>query len=156
MLSERPVMLTAQGKADLERELELLERTKIPALAQRVQELTRDGDVSDNAEYEDTKEELVMLEARAREIRDVLRRARVAPQDGTPDVVQFGSLVTLVDAEGAIETWTLVSPEEANMAQGKISTSSPVGAALLGKRTGDTVTVNAPAGETTYRITSVK
>ena len=156
MLSERPVMLTAQGKADLERELELLERTKIPALAQRVQELTRDGDVSDNAEYEDTKEELVMLEARAREIRDVLRRSRVAPQDGTPDVVQFGSLVTLVDAEGAIETWTLVSPEEANMAQGKISTSSPVGAALLGKRTGDTVTVNAPAGETTYRITSVK
>ena len=134
----------------------MLRTVKLPAVAQRIQELTMDGDVSDNSEYEDTKEELVIIEARVREIENLLRHARVATKSAAMDVVQFGSQVTLVDENGERETWTLVSPEEANTLHGKISTQSPVGAAVLGKRVGDNVIVRAPGGETTFTVERVE
>lgn len=156
MPGERSVILTAEGKLDLEQELKMLRTVKLPAVAQRIQELTMDGDVSDNSEYEDTKEELVIIEARVREIENLLRHARVATKSAAMDVVQFGSQVTLVDENGERETWTLVSPEEANTLHGKISTQSPVGAAVLGKRVGDNVIVRAPGGETTFTVERVE
>ncbi|MBX6342830.1 MAG: transcription elongation factor GreA [Thermomicrobiaceae bacterium] len=156
MASERPVILTEEGKQDLERELDLLRNVKLPAVTSRIQELTLDGDVSDNSEYEDTKEERVQIEARIREIEHVLRRAKVVARGATQDVVQLGSKVTLVDDAGETETWTLVSPEEANTLHGRISTESPVGAALLGKRVGDVVAVSAPGGETTFTIQRIE
>ncbi len=128
----------------------------MPAVAQRIQELTMEGDVSDNSEYEDTKEELVIIEARVREIENLLRHARVATKSNDIDLVQFGSQVTLIDEQGERETWTLVSPEEANALHGKISTQSPVGAAVLGKRVGDKVIVRAPGGETTFKVERVE
>lgn len=155
MASERAVVLTEEGKADLERELNLLRTVKLPAVTARIQELTMDGDVSDNSEYEDTKEELVIIEARIREIENVLRRAKVIARSDISDVVQLGSKVTIADGSGERETWILVSPEEANTMHGKISTDSPVGAALLGKRVGDTVAVRAPGGETTFTIEEI-
>ncbi len=156
MPGERSVILTADGKVDLEQELNSLRTVKLPAVAQRIQELTMDGDVSDNSEYEDTKEELVIIEARVREIENLLRHARVATKSGAMDVVQFGSHVTLVDDSGEREAWTLVSPEEANTLHGKISTQSPVGAAVLGKRAGEKVIVRAPGGETTFTVERVE
>lgn len=155
MASERPVELTVEGKADLERELNLLRTVKLPAVTGRIQELSLDGDVSDNSEYEDTKEELIQLEARIREIENVLRHAKIIVRQEGTGVVQIGSTVTLVDESGEHETWTLVSPEEANTMLAKISTESPVGAALLGKRVGDTVVVSAPGGETTFTVEKV-
>ena len=115
-----------------------------------------DGDVSDNSEYEDTKEQLVFFEVRVREIENLLRHAQVASKTREKDVVQFGSHVTLVDDNGERESWTLVSPEEANTLHGKISTQSPVGAAVLGKRVGDNVIVRAPGGETTFTVERVE
>lgn len=156
MASERAVSLTVEGKADLERELETLRTIKLPELATRVQELSLDGDVSDNSEYEDTKEELIITEARVREIENLLRRVKVLEPVLNTGVVQLGSTVTIVDETGEAETWTLVSPEEANATHGKISTESPVGAALYGKRVGDTVVVQAPGGETQFEIRSVE
>lgn len=156
MASERAVNLTVEGKAELERELNLLRTVKLPSVTQRIQELTLDGDVSDNSEYEDTKEELVHVEARIREVENLLRRAKLIARDTSTDVVQLGSTVTLGDETGATETWTLVSPEEANTMHGKISTESPVGAALIGKRVGATVVVRAPGGETTFTIQRVQ
>ncbi len=156
MPGERSVILTAEGKSDLEQELKTLRTVKMPELAQRIQELTMDGDVSDNSEYEDTKEQLVIFEVRVREIENLLRHAQVASNIREKGVVQFGSHFTLVDENGERESWTLVSPEEANTLHGKISTQSPVGAAVLGKRVGDNVIVRAPGGETTFTVERVE
>ncbi len=156
MPGERSVILTAEGKSDLEQELKTLRTVKMPELAQRIQELTMDGDVSDNSEYEDTKEQLVFFEVRVREIENLLRHAQVATKTRENGVVQFGSHVTLVDENGERDSWTLVSPEEANTLHGKISTQSPVGAAVLGKRVGEHVIVRAPGGETTFTVERVE
>jgi transcription elongation factor GreA len=156
MASDSPVILTEQGKEGLERELEKLRTEKHPAVARRIQELTSDGDVSDNSEYEETKEELVIIEARIREIQHLLRRAKVVARGEATDVVQFGSTVTIRDEFEETDTWTLVSPQEANTLHGTISTESPVGSALMGKRVGDTVVVTAPGGETSFTIEKVE
>ncbi len=156
MASDSPVMLTAQGKTGLEKELEQLRTEKHPSVARRIQELTSDGDVSDNSEYEETKEELVIIEARIREIEHILRRAKVVEYDESSDVVQFGSTVTLRDEFDETDTWILVSPQEANTLQGTISTESPVGAAVIGKRVGESVVVSAPGGDTTFTIEKVE
>jgi transcription elongation factor GreA len=153
---ERAVILTAEGKFDLEQELHMLRTVKRPAVSAQIQELTMDGDVSDNSEYEDTKEEFIFIEARMREIENLLRHARVAEKNESPDVAQFGAHVTLVDENGVEESWTLVSQEEANTLHGKISTKSPVGAAILGKRVGDKVIVRAPGGESTFTVKMIE
>lgn len=156
MASDSPVILTEQGKEGLEQELEQLRNEKHPAIAYRIQELTSDGDVSDNSEYEETKEELVRVEARMREIEHILRRAKVVARGEASDVVQFGSTVTLSDEFGETDTWTIVSPQEANTLHGTISTESPVGAAVMGKQVGDSVVVSTPGGETTFTIEKVE
>lgn len=156
MAADSAVILTEQGKEGLERELQQLRTEKHPSVARRIQELTSDGDVSDNSEYEETKEELVIIEARIREIEHILRRAKVVPRSEATDVVQFGSTVTLRDEYDETDVWTLVSPQEANTLHGTISTESPVGAAVLGKRVGDSVVVKAPGGDTTFTIEKVE
>ncbi len=156
MASDSPVILTEQGKVGLERELEQLRTEKHPSVARRIQELTSDGDVSDNSEYEETKEELVIIEARMREIEHILRRAKVVARGEATDVVQFGSTVTLRDEYGETDTWTLVSPQEANTLHGTISTESPVGSSVMGKRVGESVVVSAPGGDTTFTIEKVE
>jgi transcription elongation factor GreA len=156
MASDSPVILTEQGKEGLERELEKLRTEKHPAVARRIQELTSDGDVSDNSEYEETKEELVIIEARIREIELLLRRAKVVARGEVTDIVQFGSTVTIRDEFDETDTWTLVSPQEANTLHGTISTESPVGSALMGKRVGETIVVSAPGGETSFTIEKVE
>jgi transcription elongation factor GreA len=125
-------------------------------VARRIHELTSDGDVSDNSEYEETKEELVIIEARIRELENLLRRAKVVARGEATDIVQFGSTVTLRDEFDETDRWTLVSPQEANTLHGTISTESPVGAAVMGKRVGDSVVVIAPGGETTFTIEKVE
>lgn len=156
MASDSPVILTEQGKHGLEKELEQLRTEKHPAIAYRIQELTSDGDVSDNSEYEETKEELVIVEARIREIEHILRRAKVVARSEASDIVQFGSTVTLSDEFGETDTWTIVSPQEANTLHGTISTESPVGAAVMDKQVGDSVVVTTPGGETTFTIEKVE
>ena len=156
MATEERIRLTPNGKAELEQERDLLRATKRPELLRRVQELTDDGDVSDNSEYEDVKEELMHLESRIREIEQVLSDAVVVQPEDSNGVVVFGSTVTLIDDEDEEETWAIVSAQEANPRAGRISEISPVGAALIGKRIGDTITVTAPGGETVFRIKDVR
>lgn len=156
MATEERLMLTPQGKIELEEELKLLRDVKRPQLIQSIQELSDDGDVSDNSEFEDVKEELVQLDSRIREIEIFLEKAEVIEHVGGDGVVGFGSTVTVIDDEQETETWTIVGPQEANPMQGRISNVSPVGAALMGKRVGDTVTVAAPGGTTTFKIKDVR
>ncbi|HAX25027.1 MAG TPA: transcription elongation factor GreA [Thermomicrobiales bacterium] len=156
MATDERAKLTPAGKVDLEGERDLLRSVKRPQLLARIQELSADGDVSDNSEYEDVKEELVQLDSRIREIDQFLATAEIVERAGAPGAVGFGSIVTLVDDEGVEETWTIVGPQETNPRQGRISDVSPVGAALLGKHAGDSVIVSAPGGQTVYLIKSVQ
>jgi transcription elongation factor GreA len=155
MAKERTVRLTAGGKARLEEELGTLRNEKRPALATRIQEATEHGDVSDNSEYEDLKEEFVLIEARIRDLEQTLERAELIQRDAGDDSVGLGSQVTLRSDDGEEETWTLVSPEEANTLDGTISTDSPVGHALIGCRQGDSATVQTPGGTIVYTVVRV-
>lgn len=155
MVKDRTVHLTAEGKARLEEELKTLNEVKLPDLTTRIQEATEHGDVSDNSEYEDLKEEYVLTEARARDLEMTLDHAELIHRDVDDDTIGLGSQVTLRGDDGEEETWMLVSPEEANSLDGTISTDSPVGQALVGRRAGETTTVETPGGTMTYTLLTV-
>ncbi len=155
MVKDRTVRLTAEGKTRLEDELEGLRTRRLPTLAARIQEATEHGDVSDNSEYEDLKEEWVIVEARIRDLEQTLERAEIIHREAGDDAVGLGSRVTLRSDDGEEETWILVSREEANTLDGTISTDSPVGRALLGCRPGDSPTVTTPGGAIVYTVVSV-
>jgi transcription elongation factor GreA len=154
MTWDRPVRLTVEGKAKLEDELAHLQTVKKPELAQRIQDATEHGDVSDNSEYEDLKEEFIMTEARITDLEQTLERAEIVapPTSGT---VGLGSVVTIRTDDGD-ETWRLVGPEEADTREGTISTESPVGSVLMDCREGDTATVKTPSGSMVVTVLSVK
>lgn len=156
MPNTRTVRLTAAGKARLEDELTTLRTERQPALAARIQEATEHGDVSDNSEYEDLKDEWQKMEARVHDLEQTLERAEVIAPAAASDTAELGSSVTLRSDDGEEETWMLVSPEEANSLDGTISTESPVGRALFGRRTGDSATVSTPSGEIVFTIISIR
>ena len=153
-MAQGTVPLTAAGKARLEDQLDLLRTRRRPELMARIQDETESGDVSDNSEYEELKETAAIVDARIRELEQTLSKAVLveAASDGT---VGLGSSVTLRDGEGVEETWTLVSPQEANAVAGTISTGSPVGRAVLGCRKGDSPTARTPVGEMVYIVVDV-
>jgi transcription elongation factor GreA len=154
MSSSRTVQLTAAGKARLAEELATLRNQRRPELATRIQEATEHGDVSDNSEYEEMKDEWAMIEGRIRDLEQTLEHAEVI-QPTAGGVIGLGSRVTLHSEDGE-ETWILVSPEEANTLDGTISTESPVGRALLGRRTGESAQVTTPSGPITFNIVDVQ
>lgn len=148
------VQLTAAGRKRLVDELDHLKHVKLPELRNQIHDLNDDGDISDNSEYEEDKEELVLVTARIHELELLLENAiEVAPS--APGTVGLGRSVTIRDDEGAEESWQLVSPEEADTRLGTISTDSPVGHALIGRKVGDSTTVETPAGSISYTIVSV-
>jgi transcription elongation factor GreA len=153
-MSSRTVQLTAAGKARLEEELTLLRTQRRPELATRIQEATEHGDVSDNSEYEEMKDEWAMIEGRIRDLEQTLEHAEVI-QPAASGVIGLGSRVTLRSDDGE-ESWILVSPEEANTLDGTISTESPVGRALFGRRAGESTQVATPSGEIKFDIVSVQ
>jgi transcription elongation factor GreA len=155
MSTERIVQLTAVGKARLEEELaELRERRR--ELYRNVQDANTNNEASDSSEYEEIKDDLVYTEARVRDLEKLLETAEVI-EEGSPDgVVALGSHVTVAFDDGETETWVIVSPEEASATEGRVSTDSPVGQALLGSRDGDTISVLTPGGEVAYTVVSVK
>lgn len=156
MVKDRTVRLTAAGKTRLEAELTFLRTQRRPALAERIHQAGEEGDVSDNSEYEELKDEWAMVEARIRDLEQTLDRAEVIEASPPSGVVGLGSRVTLRAEDGEEETWVLVSPEEANSPQGAISTESPVGRALVGCRPGDSPTVTTPGGSMVYTVVSVE
>jgi transcription elongation factor GreA len=158
MAEGKPVYLTEAGMQELHQELEYLKSVKRPEVANRIGQAKEYGDISENAEYEDAKNEQAFIEGRIRDIESVLNRARVLDEgkQSSNGVVRLGARVTTMDNFDERETWTLVSSAEANAAQGKISDESLVGRALLGKRVGDKVRVNAPAGELTFTVLAIE
>ena len=155
MVKDRTVRLTAAGQARLTGELADLQTRRLPELTARIQEASQHGDVTDNGEYEELKEERATLEARIRDLEQTLERAEIIHRDAADDTVGLGSKVTLRSDDGDEETWVLVSPEEANALDGTISTASPVGRAVLGCRAGDAPTVTTPGGSIVFTVLSV-
>ena len=147
--------LTPAGKLKLEEDLAHLRNVRLPELTERIQTSNEEGDVSDNSEYEDLKDELVRVEARIAELEYNLLHARIVEKETTGGVIGFGSTVTIRDQDGTVETWTLVSSQEQDTRRGTISTESPVGIALMGKKVGDSTEVSTPGGTIVYTVEKV-
>lgn len=158
MADEKPVLLTESGMQELLSELDHLRTVKRPEVAARIGQAKEYGDISENGEYEDAKNEQAFVEGRIRTIESLLNRARLIKDDtraANGGLIRLGSRVTTIDNFDERETWTLVSSAEANAAQGKISDESLVGHALLGKRVGDQVAIQAPGGAVKFKIVAV-
>lgn len=152
------VYLTKQGAEELQAELDDLLNVQRPALAQKLKEAIALGDLSENADYIDAKEQQGFLEGRIRYVESVLRSATIIEDEdnGPAGVVRVGSTVTVVQKGEEPETYTIVGAAEANPREGKISNESPLGAALLGRRTSDKVTYDAPGGQLTFKIKDIR
>ncbi len=151
------VYLTAEGAEELRRELDELLTVRRPALAQKLKEAVAEGDLKENADYHDAKEQQAFLEGRIQYVENVLRAAVIITNDGSTDEVRLGSEVTIVeDGGGEDETYYIVGAAEANPREGKISHESPIGAALLGHKKGEKVRVKTPGGEITFKIKRIK
>jgi transcription elongation factor GreA len=151
--------LTEEGAAELRRELDTLKNVKRPQLAARLKEAIAQGDLSENADYHDAKEQQAFLEGRIQYLEALLYQAVVVPENGKDkhgSVVGIGSDVTVQEDDEPPETFTIVGAAEADTREGKISNESPLGSALLGRKVGDRVKVDAPAGQLTFKIKAVK
>jgi transcription elongation factor GreA len=145
---QKDVILTPEGLEKLKSEIEHLSTEKRREVAQRIKEAREFGDISENSEYDDAKNEQAMLESRIATLEDKLRSASVINQSELDsDVVRVGSVVTVSDAKrGSSQTYGIVGSTEADPSANKLSNESPVGKALLGHKRGDTVTVSLPNG----------
>jgi len=154
---EKETILTAEGLRKLEEELEHLKGTKRKEVAERIKQAKAFGDLSENAEYDDAKNEQAFVEGRILQVEQMLRNARVINNDAVPsDAVSVGSTVRLRDlAAGSELTYTIVGSPEADPLKDRISNESPVGQALIGRRQGETVTVRVPAGTLKYTIVKI-
>lgn len=150
------ILLTAEGLANLEAELEELKGPKRREIANRIKIALSYGDLRENSEYHSAKDEQGFMETRIQTIERMLKKVRVVEQAGT-SAVQVGSTVVLFDVEfdEKIE-YKVVGPSEANASDNKISYESPMGKALMGKSVGDKVTVNAPMGDLVYEVLEIK
>ncbi|HUE28565.1 MAG TPA: transcription elongation factor GreA [Solirubrobacteraceae bacterium] len=152
----KDVILTPEGLANLKAELDELTTRRRREVASRIKEAREFGDISENAEYDDAKNEQAMLEARIASLEEKLRSATVidASDLGT-DIVGVGSVVHVKDEAGKSVKYTIVGSAEASPAEMKLSNESPVGKALLGHKRGEEITISTPKGKRTLKITKI-
>ena len=157
-MAEKEVLLTPEGLKKLEEELEHLKSVKRREVADRIKLAISYGDISENSEYEDAKNEQAFIEGRILTLEKMLRNARIIQEDEVnTDIVSIGSTVLLKDLEFDEEvSYTIVGSAEADPASNKISNESPVGRSLLGKAVGSVVDVAVPAGTIQFKILSIK
>jgi transcription elongation factor GreA len=152
----KDVILTREGLTNLKAELDHLSTTRRREVAGRIKEAREFGDISENAEYDDAKNEQAMLEARIAALEDKLRSATVVDaSDLSTDVVRVGSVVHVSDEGGKSTTYTIVGTAEAKPSELKLSNESPVGKALLGRKRGEEVVFTTPKGERMLKITKI-
>ena len=151
-----PVVMTAEGLKALQAELEQLETVARREIAERIKTAREWGDLKENAEYHDAKNDQAHLETKILRLREQLLAAEVREVETQTDVVGFGSQVEVEDAKsGKLQTYSLVSAHEADPAAGKLSIESPVGKALVGRRVGDTATLETPRGVRELKVLKI-
>ena len=154
----KEVILTAEGYEKLKREIEVLQTEKRREVAERIRVAREFGDIAENAEYDDAKNEQAMLEHKIAQLEERLLSARViTKKEISKDTVSVGSKVRIRDV-AAKQTFEyhIVGSAEANPAENKLSNESPVGKAIMGRKKGDTVEVSAPRGTIKFKIMDIK
>ena len=148
--------LTKEGAEELRIELDELVNVRRPELATKLKDAVEEGDLKENANYHDAKEQQAFVEGRIQYLEDLLREAVIIENQGKSDTVRIGAKVTIREVgEDDDETYIIVGAAEANPSEGKISQKSPIGSALLGRKKGDKVRAATPMGEIEFKIIKV-
>ncbi|RKQ85612.1 transcription elongation factor GreA [Brockia lithotrophica] len=156
-MADKEFFLTPEGYRKLEEELEFLKNVKRKEIAEKIKIAISYGDLSENSEYEEAKNEQAFIEGRILELEKMLRNARIIENGGDFNVIHVGSTVLVRDLEfDEVLEFTIVGSAEADPSEHRISNESPVGRALLGRRPGEIVEVSAPAGVIRYEILEIK
>ena len=155
---DREIILTPEGYQRLKEEIEYLSSVKRDEVAERIRASRDFGDISENAEYDDAKNEQAMLEARIYALEDKIRSAIVIDADTiTTDTVGVGTKVTLQDMKrGDVVQYAIVGSAEADPSTRRLSNESPVGSAILGHKPGDKVVVQVPQGSRTFKVLAIE
>lgn len=159
MTEEKVTFLTKEGYERLKAELEYLRTVRRREVAEHIRQAKLDGDISENAGYDEAKNEQAFVEGRILTLENLLRNAVLIDEEAERDTVELGAWVTIVEEgveEAEEERFQIVGSAEANPMEGKISSASPVGQALMGHRAGDVVRVRTPGGERKFRIVRVE
>ncbi len=152
------VYISKEGLEKLKAELHELKAEKRPAIAKKISEARDFGDLKENAEYHAAREQMLFLENKITQLEETIRRARVVdPSKVSTEHVSIYTTVSLQDLNRGLKVeYTLVSQEESDFREAKISTTSPVGKALLGKKVGEVVNIKVPAGVMKYKVLDIK
>ncbi len=154
-MKKKEIFLTLEGKEELEKELNYLKTNKREEITQTLKEARALGDLSENSEYDQAREDQAALEKRIIEIEYTLEHATVIDKKDTDGKVSVGCQVELkYDDDDDVETYTIVGSQEADPFNNKISNESPIAAAILGRKSGDTVEVSSPDGM--YKVNIVR
>lgn len=160
-MTSKKILFTRDWLAELQEELHLLKEEKRVDIAHKLKEAISYGDLSENAEYQEARDEQAQVELRIAELEEMLKPGNYDLIDDEKSTkkkrsgINVGNTVTLSSEKETI-TYTIVGSQEANIFENKISNESPIGKSLIGKNTGDTVTVISPSGEKEYAILEVK
>ena len=155
---DREVILTEEGYEKLQEEIEYLSTVKRREVAERIKEAREFGDISENSEYDDAKNEQAHIESRILQLEHQLRNARIVDShDVDTGVVSIGTKVTVrTTADKKSRVFALVGSAEADPLQDRLSNESPLGKALLGRKKGDKVTVATPRGQVEYQVVKIE
>lgn len=153
-MQESPIYISKEGIVKLEHELEYLRTTKRPETVERLEKAKEMGDLRENADYAEAKDELANIEMRVLEIQYMLKRAVIIEKGGS-ETITVGSHIK-VQVNGKQKEFDIVGSREADPLAGKLSNESPIGIALMGKRVGDTAEVKVPAGMLQYTVLEIQ
>jgi transcription elongation factor GreA len=153
-VNTKTTYISKDGLDKLRAELDEMVAVRRPEIAQRIHDAKEHGDLSENAEYEDAKNEQAFVEGRIQTLEAMIKNATLIDEHTSTDHVQIGSTVKVKGDDGP-ETFLIVGSAEAKPAQGRISNESPVGRALLGRKKGEKVVVKVPAGDFSYTIVEI-
>lgn len=154
-MNAKAIYVSKDGLEKLKQELEYLKTTKRKEIAHRIASAKELGDLSENAEYSDAKEEQGLVETRVLELEDTLRNVQVIQKPKSSHTVVIGSVIAVSAADGATQTFEIVGSNEADPVAGKISNESPLGKAFLGHKIDDTVSVTVPKGIMSFSIKKI-
>jgi transcription elongation factor GreA len=154
-VNTKTTYISKDGLDKLRQELDEMLAVRRPEVAQRIHDAKEHGDLSENAEYEDAKNEQAFVEGRIQALESMIKNATLIDENTSTDHVQIGSTVKVTGEDG-VETFMIVGSAEAKPSDGRISNESPVGRALLGRKKGDKVVVQVPAGDFSYQILEIR
>ena len=152
LMNEKPTYLTPAGKRRLEEELEHLRTVRRAEVANRIRDAKEAGDITENAAYETAKNEQAFVEGRIRDLKALLWEVVIIEEPTQEDTICLGSKVTVAESGGSPETFYIVGHAESDPSNSRISDESPLGNALMGRKSGDRVTVQTPDGPREFQI----